>query len=74
MQLKSTLEVLRMFGRAGLESPKTTQSMNPASVAQLQTLLSSLEVTQSAERVRILLELTPDIFKLSEKNKSQSTQ
>jgi hypothetical protein len=74
VQLKSTLEVLRMFGRAGLESPKTTQSMNPASVAQLQTLLSSLEVTQSAERVRILLELTPDIFKLSEKNKSQSTQ
>jgi hypothetical protein len=74
VQLKSTLEVLRMFGRAGLESPKTTQSMNPASVAQLQTLLSSIEVTQSAERVRILLELTPDIFKLSEKNKPQLTR
>jgi hypothetical protein len=71
VQLKSTLEVLRMFGRAGLESPKTTQSMNAASVAELQTLLSNIEVTQSAERVRILLELTPDIFKLSEKNKPQ---
>ncbi len=71
VQLKSTLEVLRMFGRAGLESPKTTQSMNPASVAMLQTLLTNIEVTQSAERVRLLMELTPEIFKLSEKQKPQ---
>jgi hypothetical protein len=71
VQLKSTLDVLRMFGRAGLESPKATQSMNAASVTQLENLLSSIEITQSAERVRILLELTPDVFKLSEKNKPQ---
>ncbi len=64
LQLKSALELLRMFGRAGLESPKTRQSMDPAALATLQTLLSTAEVTQSAERVRILVELTPDIFKL----------
>jgi hypothetical protein len=63
-QLQSMLEVLRMFGRAGLESPKTRQSMDPATLATLQTLLSNAEVTQAAERVRILVELTPDIFKL----------
>ena len=64
LQLKSALELLRMFGRAGLESPKTRQSMDPAALATLQTLLSTAEVTQAAERVRILVELTPDIFKL----------
>ena len=63
-QLKSTLELMRTFGRAGLESPKTRQSMDPAALASLQTLLSNAEVTQAAERVRILVELTPDIFKL----------
>jgi hypothetical protein len=71
-QLKSMLEVLRMFGRAGLENPKTTQSMNPASLAMAQSLLTSAEVTQSAERVRILLEVTPDIFKLADTQKPQS--
>jgi hypothetical protein len=71
LQLRSALEVLRMFGRAGLDSPKTRDSMNPASLATLQTLLSSAEVTQTAERVRILVELTPDIFKLSETSKRQ---
>jgi hypothetical protein len=71
LQLKSALEVLRMFGRAALESPKTSQSMNPAALATIQSLLSSADVTQAAERVRILIELTPDIFKLSETRKPQ---
>jgi len=63
-QIQSMLEVMRMFGRAGLESPKNKQSMDPATFAQLDSLLSSAAVTQAGERVRILLELTPDIFKL----------
>jgi hypothetical protein len=70
-QLKSALEVLRMLGRAGLDSPKTRQSMDPAALATLQTLLANAEVTQAAERVRILFELTPDIFKVGEKHSSQ---
>ena len=70
-QLQSTLELMRMFGRAGLENPKTRQSMDPASLALLQTLLNTAEITQAAERVRILVELTPDIFKLGASHKPQ---
>jgi hypothetical protein len=33
--------------------------------------LTSAEVTQAAERVRILIELTPDVFKLSQTSKPQ---
>jgi hypothetical protein len=71
LQLKSALEILRMFGRAGLDSPKTRQSMDPAALAMLQTLLSNAEVTQAAERVRILIEITPDVWKLSGPAKQQ---
>jgi hypothetical protein len=71
LQIKSALEVLRMFGRAGLESPKTRQSMDPAALALLHTVLTTAEVTQAAERVRIFVELTPDIFKLSETRRLQ---
>ena len=71
IQLKSALELLRMFGRAGLESPKTRQSMDPAALAMLETLLSSAEVTQAAERVRILVEITPDVWHLSGPPKPQ---
>jgi hypothetical protein len=65
LQLKSALEILRMFGRAGLDSPKTRQSMDPAALAMLETLLSTAEVTQAAGRVRILIEINPDVWKLS---------
>jgi hypothetical protein len=71
LQLQSALELLRMFGRAGLENPKTRQSMDPAALSSLQTLLSNAEITQAAERVRILIELTPDILKLGETRKTQ---
>jgi hypothetical protein len=63
-QLQSSLEVLRMFGAAALDGPKAHQSMDPGSFTVMETLLKSAEVTSSAERVRILIELTPDIFKL----------
>jgi hypothetical protein len=71
VQLKSAMELLRMFGKAGLESPKATQSMTPETLAMAQSLLTSADITQSAERVRILFELTPDVFKLSEANKAK---
>ena len=64
-QLKSTLETLRMFGQAGLESPKARESMDPATFGILQTLLKTADITETAERVRILVEVTPDIFKVS---------
>lgn len=71
-QLQSLLEVGRMFGRANLESPKTKQSMNPATFTQLDSLLTSAAVAQTGARVRILLEITPDIFQLSAPSKQQS--
>jgi len=71
LQLKSALELLRMFGRAGLESPKTRQSMDPTALAMVQSLLTSAEVTQADERVRIRVEITPDIFKLGETRKPE---
>jgi hypothetical protein len=71
LQLKSALEILRMFGRAGLDSSKTRQSMDPAALVMLQTLLSTAEVTQAAERVRILVEITPDVWKLNGRPKQQ---
>ena len=67
-QLRSTIEVMRMFGRAALDGPKTKQSMDPATNSVLQTLLSNAEVTESGERVRVLIELTPEIFHLSGPN------
>ena len=73
-QLQSTLELLRMLGRAGLESPKTRQSMDAGGLATLQTMLNSAEIMQSAQRVRILLEVTPDVFKLSQPRKVQRQQ
>lgn len=62
-ELQTTLELLRAFGRMGLQSPKTQESMSPAALASLQSVLNSAEVTQTDQRVRILLELTPDILK-----------
>jgi hypothetical protein len=70
-QVQSALELLRAFGRMGLDSPKTRQSMNPAALASLESVLNSAEVTQAAERVRILVELTPDVFKLGDNTKSK---
>jgi hypothetical protein len=70
-QLKSTLELVRMFGRAGLDSTKNKQSMDPATLAMLETLLAGAEVTQAAERVRILMEITPDVWNLSGPAKPQ---
>ena len=71
LQVKSALELLRMFGLAGLDIPKTRESMDPETLAMLQTLLSSAEVTQAAKRVRILIEITPDVWHLSGPAKPQ---
>jgi hypothetical protein len=68
-QLQSTIETLRMLGQAALESPKTRQSMDPATFGVLDTLLKTADVKETAERVRILVEITPDVLKLSGKQK-----
>jgi hypothetical protein len=64
-QLASALEMLRVLGRAGLESPKTRQAMDPTTFEVLESLLKTADITVTAERVRVLVEVTPEIFNLS---------
>lgn len=68
-QLQAALEMLRLFGRAGLESSKTRASMDPVAFGVLETVLNTADVTASAEQVRIMVEFTPDILKLGEQRK-----
>ena len=63
-QVQSAVELLRLLGRAAVENPKTRQGMDPATFAFLETVLKTATVTQTAERVRILVEITPDVLKL----------
>ena len=62
-QLQSALEILRMFGRAVLESPKSRQTMDPNTLRIAETMLNTAEVSASDDRVRIRLEIGPDILK-----------
>jgi hypothetical protein len=73
-QLQAALEVLRMFGRAGLENPKTRDSMDPSLYGVLETVLKTADVSASAEQVRVLVELTPDVLKLGGQAKTPKTQ
>jgi hypothetical protein len=70
-QVQAALELFRMIGSAGLASSKTRQSMDPATLNVLETMLKSADVSASAERVRILVELTPDVLKLGGPRKTQ---
>ncbi|MGH9681481.1 MAG: hypothetical protein ACRD4Y_16155, partial [Candidatus Acidiferrales bacterium] len=69
--LQSTLEVFRLIGASALESAKTRQSMDPATWNVLDSMLKNAEIDASAERVRILVELGPEILKLGEARKPQ---
>jgi hypothetical protein len=70
-KLQSTLEVLSMIGSSALEGSKTRQSMDPTTFGVLEAVLKNAEVSATAERVRILVELTPDILKLGGSRKAQ---
>jgi len=67
-QLQSGLETLRLFAQAGLA---TQRSQNQAgSSRQLwESLLKTIEITQSGERVRIRVELPPDVLNSSSPKK-----
>ncbi len=73
-QLQAALEVLRMFGRAGLENPKTRDSMDPNVYGVLETVLKTADVSASAEQVRVMVELTPGVLKLGGQAKTTKTQ
>jgi hypothetical protein len=73
-QLQAVLEMLRIFGRAGLENPKTRDSMDPKAYAVLETVLKTADVSASAEQVRVMVELTPDVLKLGGQAKTPKTR
>ena len=62
-QIQSALEILRMLGNAALADPKSTQSMDPQSRGMLETLLKNADVSTTAERVRLRLEVGPEILR-----------
>ncbi len=70
-EIQAALEMLRVFGKAGLETPKTQQSMDPATYGVLDSVLKNADVSASAEQVRIQMEFTPDILKLAEPQKTK---
>jgi hypothetical protein len=45
--------------------------MDPATFGVVQTLLKTADITESADRVRIQVELTPDILKLGGSQKQK---
>jgi hypothetical protein len=60
-----------MIGSAGLANAKTRQSIDPAALGVLESVLKSADVSATSERVRILVELTPDVLKLGGTRKPQ---
>jgi hypothetical protein len=70
-QLRLSLEMLRMFGRVGLESPKSRQTMDPTTFAVFETLLKTAKITETAGKVHIVAEITSDVLKLSGTQKAR---
>ncbi len=61
-QLAGTLDGLRVLGQALLADPKTRQKLGPENVSGLETLLGAVGVSRDDQRVRVLLELTPEML------------
>jgi hypothetical protein len=60
-QLQSALETLRLFAQAGLGNPRP-QNQADSSRQLWESLLKAIAITQAGERVRLLVELPPDVL------------
>jgi hypothetical protein len=69
-QLHSALEFGRQLGKVGLDDPNTRQKMDAPTLAALQTLLGNLEISEVNNRVRVLMEITPEMLNLMERQKA----
>lgn len=63
-QLEAALETLRLFAQAGLGKQRS-QTPTENSRKLWESLLKTVDITQSGERVRILVELPPDVLNYS---------
>jgi hypothetical protein len=60
-QLQSGLETLRLFAQAGLGKQRL-QTQNESSRKLWESLLKTVAITQTGERVRIVLEVPPEVL------------
>lgn len=68
-QLQSALESIRTFAQAALEKERP-RTQNDKALKLWESLLETADITQSAERVRILLELPPEVLDYVEPKKT----
>lgn len=72
-QLAGTLDGLRLLGQAALADPKTRQQIQPESLPLLENLLGAVEVSRPGasdeKRVRLTLELTPEMLRAAGRKK-----
>lgn len=61
-KVATTLELLRGVLRSAVADPKPAMHMSPAGAATTERLLKAASVTTTAERVRLLVTMTPDML------------
>jgi hypothetical protein len=67
-QLEAALETLRLFAQAGLGKQRS-ETQAESSRKLWESLLKTVDIAQSGERVRILVELPPDVLNYSSPKK-----
>ncbi len=67
-QVASTLELLRAIFRGALNNPKSPSAATTASAAAVGKLLDEARITSEAERVRLIVSMTPDMLQLPRPN------
>ncbi len=70
-ELAATLEVARMIGSASLEKSSKQANVDQATLDFYQGVLKNAEINTSEERVRIRLEVGPELFKIGNPAKAQ---
>jgi len=61
-QMAGTLDGLRLLGQASLSDPNTRKRLEPEALRLLDSLLRIVEVSRDELRVRLVLELTPEML------------
>ncbi len=61
-QVSTLLDGLRLYGRLALEDPKTRRQLTPQLAMLLDTVVRAGEISSQGNRVRLRLELTPQML------------
>jgi hypothetical protein len=61
-QLSTLLDALRWLGRAGLADPKARTGLQPQEAQVLDSVLRAAQISHESNRVRLRLELTPEML------------